>query len=125
MNTKQAIVRELEISAQEIADSICAYCGQPITVERVGFAVRSDSDLPWAHLGCWIRHIYGTYEEDGHEWINAPGACSECCAGQRGELNRQYGQGHFACYSVRDDILSADAAGEISGMYHGNSWRWY
>jgi hypothetical protein len=70
---------------------------------------------------------YGTYEDDeGHEWINAPGACSECCAGQRGELNRNdWGRGHFACSAVPDDILQADKDGLIGGMYHGNSWLWY
>ena len=69
---------------------------------------------------------YGTYEDDeGNEWINAPGACRECCDGQRGELERNWGQGHFLCNAVPQDILEADKDGIISGTLHGNEWRWF
>ena len=73
-----------------------------------------------------LKEKYGVYEtDDGHEWINAPGACQECCAGQRGELNRRYGEGHFLCSVVPEDILQAEKNGWIGGMLHNNAWRWW
>ena len=69
---------------------------------------------------------YGTYEDDeGHEWLNAPGACGECCDGQRGEIDGDWGQGHFLCGTVPADILRADKDGIIGGMLHNNGWHWF
>ena len=116
---------ELAMMAQDVVDSLCAYCLEPIA--SLDSAVRSDNaETPWAHQRCWLRHLYGTYEtDDGREWINAPGACQECCAGQRGELYRRYGEGHFLCSVVPADILQAAEDGLIRGMLHSNVWRWY
>lgn len=68
---------------------------------------------------------YKVLEIGGMEFLDASCACNECRAGQRGELKRAYGQGHFACGVCPDDLLKAEKRGLVAAMYHNNTWRWY
>ena len=110
----------VELAYAMFSGNDCPYCGQPVGIND---AIMSDVGQLLCHSVCWNRHIieetYGTYTDDeGHTWINAPGACRECLGGGRG-------QGHFLCGAVPDDILSAYRDGVISPMLHNNAWRWW
>ena len=54
-----------------------------------------------------------------------PCCCPECRAGQAGELAHDWGQGHFLCRLVPDDMLRAEAAGFVSASLTANRWEWY
>lgn len=75
-----------------------------------------------------VVRVFGTYRDDqGHTWIDAPGACKECCDGQREGLEPgTWGRGdHASCKNVPKLVLEAEENGLLGSMYHQGEWRWF
>ena len=71
-----------------------------------------------------IGGVHFPITNGGH--LDAPGACNQCRAGQRGEIRGyQWGQGHFLCSCCPDELLWAETQGLVFCQFDDNKWKWY
>lgn len=63
------------------------------------------------------------YTVDKNGAVDAPGACNECIAGQNGELDRPFGQGHICCSVVSVIIRRQIANGNLFTRFNNNRWE--
>jgi len=49
--------------------------------------------------------------------------CNECVSGQLGEIDLEWGQGHFACHNLMPEALEAVRNDELDVSYEGGHWK--
>jgi hypothetical protein len=63
------------------------------------------------------------YAVDKNGIVDVPGACQECLAGQNGELDRPFGQGHFLCSPVPKGIRALIIEKRLFTRLNNNRWE--
>ena len=116
---KFATAGEAQAKADECQGIVAGGRWQRVWVEQYDATMTEDG----LYITTDDSGVHYPIAEDGS--LDAPCACNECRAGQRGKLDQDWGQGHFLCCGCPDELLWAEEYNLIGAVFTDSRWTWF